>query len=409
MPSRLSPDRIAFYLTAASVTAIICSIAVSQILLALALAALLLSGVKLRFPPILWPLVAFATGTVVSMLLSVDPGSGKPQIRKFLLYFGIPLIVFSTVRTVERVKGVLLAMTAAMTLSAAWSFVQFAGKVEQARALGKPFYTYYTSERITGFVSHWMTLGGQEMMILLMAAGLLFFAFEKRWAPYLTAACAVILTSLVIGFTRSIWLGTLLGGIYLTWFWKRWWVLVLPVLLGMLILANPFEVRERAKSAFQPHGDTDSNQFRYVCRRAGFEMIKAHPWVGLGPEQVKAQFLNWVPADVPRPLPTGWYGHLHSIYIHFAAERGIPTMLALICVFGKALFDFIRALRKGAGREERAVLHGAIAVLIGMLAVGFYEVNIGDSEVLTVFLVVLSFGYVAAEAQGSPKAIAAEL
>jgi len=32
-----------------------------------------------------------------------------------------------------------------------------------------------------------------------------------------------------------------------------------------------------------------------------------------------------VPADVRRPLPDGWYGHLHNIYLQFAAERGILT------------------------------------------------------------------------------------
>ena len=163
-------------------------------------------------------------------------------------------------------------------------------------------------------------------------------------------------------------------------------MLTIPVLLALLIAANPIDLRERVRSAFQPHGDTDSNEFRRVCRKTGIEMIKAHPWFGLGPEQVKAQFQRYVPADVPRPLPSGWYGHLHNIYLHYAAERGIPTMLALMWLLGKMLFDFIRHVRLASG-DARAILHGAIAVMVAMLLVGYFELNLGDTEVLTVFLV----------------------
>ena len=81
-------------------------------------------------------------------------------------------------------------------------------------------------------------------------------------------------------------------------------------------------VRTRFTSMFQPKREVDSNQHRIITWRTGLRMIEAHPWLGLGPEQVKVQFLNYVPADVPRPLPTGWYGHLHNIYLHYAAERG---------------------------------------------------------------------------------------
>jgi putative inorganic carbon (HCO3(-)) transporter len=386
---------IAFYLAAASAISILFSIAVSQILLALGVVALLLSGLRVRFPPILLPLGLFMAGTLISLLLSADPAGGRPQIRKFFVFL-IVMVVYSTARSLARVRGILLVATAIVSFSALWSFVQFVDKWRQARALGRPFYAYYTSERITGFMSHWMTLGGQEMIVMLMAAALLFFSFERRWKPWLLPAVGVILGSLVIGFTRSIWLGTLAGGLYLLWLWRRWWVLTIPVLLALLIAANPIDIRERVRSAFQPHGDTDSNEFRRVCRKTGIEMIKAHPWFGLGPEQVKAQFLRYVPADVPRPLPSGWYGHLHNIYLHYAAERGIPTMLALMWLLGKVLYDFIRHVRSASG-DTRAILHGAIAVMIAMLLVGYFELNLGDTEVLTIFLVTAACAYVAVD------------
>ena len=81
-------------------------------------------------------------------------------------------------------------------------------------------------------------------------------------------------------------------------------------------------------------------------------MIRAHPWFGMGPEEVKLQFNNYVPADIPRPLPEGWYGHLHNIYLQYAAERGIPTMLLMLWMLGQILYDCLRracgVCRRGA-------------------------------------------------------------
>jgi putative inorganic carbon (HCO3(-)) transporter len=73
-------SRAAMYCTFGSAVAILFSIAASQTLLALALAALLFSGAKLRLPPIWLPLGLFLLGTVVSLIFSSDPAAGLPQI-----------------------------------------------------------------------------------------------------------------------------------------------------------------------------------------------------------------------------------------------------------------------------------------------------------------------------------------
>ena len=45
------------------------------------------------------------------------------------------------------------------------------------------------------------------------------------------------------------WLGTLCGGVYLIWFWKKWALAAVPVLIAGLLIANPLDIRERAVSA----------------------------------------------------------------------------------------------------------------------------------------------------------------
>ena len=130
--------------------------------------------------------------------------------------------------------------------------------------------------------------------------------------------------------------------------------------------------------------------------RTGLRMIAAHPIFGIGPEQVQPQFLAYLPADVPRPLPKGWYGHLHNIYLQYAAERGLPALACMLWLIGKMALDFRRALQLASSRSNaRFIWIGALAVIVAILAEGFFEYNLGDSEVLTMFLATMTCGYVA--------------
>ena len=386
-------------MTCGSLISILFSIAVSQLCLALALAALLLSSEQLRLPPIKLPLALFIIGTVISLLVSGHIRDGTPQIRKFFVLF-VLLLVYSTFKKISEIRAVVLLWALVATLSAVRSLFQFWEKYQQAAAQHSNFYDFYVGSRITGFMSHWMTFGGEEMIVLLLLAAYLFFSRAPRWKTAGWLCALILVVSMVLGYTRSIFLlGFPIGLLYLLWFSRKWLVAAAPVAGLLVFLVAPASLKERVISAFQPHGETDSNLHRAITRETGFAMIRAHPWWGLGPEQVGKQFEQWVPSDVARPLPEGWYGHLHNIYLEYAAERGIPTALVLFWMIGKILWDFARALRgKLAATEARFVLHGAIAVILAILAEGFLEYNLGDSEVLTLFLAVAGFGYVAREA-----------
>ncbi len=399
--SSFDSRRLPYYLTFASVVAVLCSISASNCLIAAAVVALAVQhfrqGGVLRFPPVAIPLGIFFACTVIAVALSGHSWhEGWPGIRKFYLCF-VLLLVYSTFRKLSDVRRLVIAMTAMTTLSAIWSLWQFYRKYQAAQALHQDFRVYYTVERITGFMSHWMTLSGEEMMVLLLLGALLLFGAGCRLTRWLVAAGIVIVASFLAAYTRSMWMGAALGGAFLIWLRDKRWLLLAPVPVLLLLLANPFGLGERIVSIYRPAGDLDSNQFRVVCRRAGVEMMKAHPWFGLGPEQVKAQFKAYIPADVPRPLPTGAYIHLHNVYLQYGAERGLPALAAFLWFLGKMLLDFLRASRTlaPAETERRFVLYGVIAVMLAVLSAGWYEHNLGDGEILTTFLACMGCGYAA--------------
>ena len=398
----ISPEplalRAARWLTFGSAVSILLSIAVSQSLLALALAALLLSGEPLRLPRIRLPLALFLLGTVISLAFSGEIAAGLPQIRKFYVFLEL-LVVFSVLRQIAPVRWLFLTWAGFASITGIRGFVQYAQKVEQAHQLKSDAYSYYVGERITGFMSHWNTFSAQEMFALIMLVAFLFFAPALRKRNWVWILCAVIMAvAVLLAETRAVWIATAVAGLYLLWFWRRWLMVLVPVLVALVFLLSPAVVRSRFTSLVRPQ-QVDSNAFRMVTWRAGLQMIEKHPVLGLGPEGPKYHFADYVPPDVPRPLPSGWYGHLHNIYLQYAAERGIPTMLIMMWILGQIVYDFwrgLRALPPGRG-NRRFLLHGGIAVVLATLAEGFFEYNLGDSEVLTMFLVVVSCGYLALE------------
>ena len=398
-------SRAACWLAFASAVSILFSIAVSQIFLGLALAALLLSGDKLELPPIKLPLGLFVLGTVLALAFSGHPSEGLPQIRK-LYVFAELVVVYSCIRDFRLIRWLFLTWAGFGSITGIRGLVQFVEKIQHAHELHRNDYSFYVSERITGFMSHWNTFAAQEMFSLIMLGAFLFFGTRAAGRPspsgskssgrtWVWIACGVLMSfAVLLAETRAVWVGLALAALYLLWCYHRWLVLAIPVMALAAYFAAPPVLHERFTSLYHPQ-TVDSNAFRWVTWRTGLRMIEAHPFFGLGPEGPRYHFQEWIPADVPRPLPEGWYGHLHNIYLQYSAERGIPVMLILMWMLGKMLYDYWRGLRAlPPGRSDaRFLLHGGIAVILATLAEGFFEYNLGDSEVLTMFLVVVACAY----------------
>lgn len=391
----LRREDLAVYLVGMAAVCTVVSIAAFELLMGAAVVAMIATRARWRAPRVWLPLVLFMAATLASLFASGHIRQGLPQIRKFYVYLMLFLIV-SAIRNVGQVRGIALGWALAASVSAALALNQFYKKYQDAREAHVDFYNAYVTSRISGFMSHWMTFSGHMMMALMVIGALVFFSTRRRGIVWLIAAGALIGVALVLAETRSMWLGAACGAVYLIWFWRRWVLIAVPVLVGILLLVNPFQVGDRVRSAFTPHGDLDSNAHRILCRAIGWQMITAHPWLGVGPERVGPEHLDYLPPATALPLPAGYYGHLHNIYIQYAAERGVPAMLALMWFLGLAFYDFVAALRRTPPPAERRwVLHAAIATMIAMLIGGFYEYNLNDSEVLAMFLAVVGCGYVA--------------
>lgn len=389
----------ATWLTFASALTIMLSIFASQTLLGLALAALLLSGQEWRLPRIRLALGLFLLGTVIALLCSGAIVHGLPQIRKFYVFTEL-VIVFSCLRDLKLVRWLFLGWAGLGTIDALRGFVQFAAKMHRAHSQGISLYQSYVSERITGFTSHWNTYSAEEMYAFIMICAFLFFspwALRRTW-PWICCA-GLIALAILLAETRGVYAAVAVALVYLLWFWNRKLILLIPVLAAIVFFVSPPVLRERFTSILHPRQE-DSNTFREIVWLSGLRMIEAHPFLGIGPDGPKYHLKEYIPKEIPLDtLPPGFYEHVHNLYLQYAAERGIPVLLIFLWMIGQILWDFfggVRALPPGRD-DRRFLLHGGIAVVLAVLVEAFVEVNLGDSEVLTMFLVVVACGYLALE------------
>lgn len=376
----------------AATTALVCSIALafssiaaSQIFLGLALLLSLIERPRWHWPVGMGWAAAFLALTILAALLSESPKSAMPQIRKLYLWTLLPLgatLLTSAWSRTALVWGCLFSGTA----SALWSLWEYRVKWLAAQGSGQDFYLSYVAARITGFMSHWMTFSAHMMIAFALALAVMLLTRRPLWQRIgLALLCCLYTAVIMLAWTRSIWPGVAASAFVIVASWRPKYLLALPVLALGVYFVSPAPTKARIESVFRPHGEVDSNLHREFTRAAGYRMIAAHPLLGLGPEGPGKHFKEYLPEEwKSKPLPDGWYGHLHNVYLQYAAERGLP---ALIC-----FLIFVGLNVRVWWKQRTALRCFCLAAIAGLALSGLFEHNLGDSEVLTIFLALFGIG-----------------
>ena len=381
--SRLDP--IVFGLTTLAVVFPVISIAVSQTFLGLAILGFLLDCLLnrrtvLRFPPVKLPLLLFVGTTLASWLASPEPGIGLPPIYKFWL-FAIILLVANYFPK-RRVGWALQALFAAGLVAAGFALVQYL-----VPSLGS------VDGRLTGFMGHWMTLSGGLMLVFLaMLAHLLFSAPERR--PLWMAAVCFLGVALLLTLTRSVWIASLAGLLVAAWLRFPTLKTVLVSGAGVLVLAAclPDSLQQRLASIWDPAHP--SNAARLEIWRTGVQMVQANPWFGVGPQRVSKVFFDYHPDPGARQRGGFFWIHMHNNLLQFAAERGVPCALVWLWLILRMGRDHWLGFRRARLPSlEKSVHAGGFLSLLALFVAGLFEFNFGDSEVLMIFLFLVSAPY----------------
>lgn len=226
--------------------------------------------------------------------------------------------------------------------------------------------------RISGPSSHVMTYSGVLLPLSLMM--LVLFWRQRKW--WQLVACLLSSFTLLMTFTRSVWLGWLVAVFVILAATRiRLAFYALPALLIFLTFM-PMSIFGRLVSSFDTRQESNFDRIRML--EAGVEIIKDFPVLGVGPANVKEMYSIYRKHDAPRARPP----HLHNNVVQLWAERGILGLAAYLLLLALFLRECLREWRG----PRRLWAEIGVAVAVSLTVAGLFEFNFGDTEVFYVTL-----------------------
>lgn len=206
------------------------------------------------------------------------------------------------------------------------------------------------------------------------------FAFRLLPSSFFLLLSAFLLSALYVSFSRGAWLGAAAAGLVMLIFYPRRLTHGLGLGLaalggGALLLSSgllPASLTARLAgitdflNVVDVRGApiTDAN-FAIVERlahwQAALEMMRAHPWLGVGLGNYSAAYADYALINWPLSL-----GHAHNIYLHLWAETGWLGLMAYLSIWLTALALTVRAVRRASG-WQRGLALGLLGVWAHLL------------------------------------------
>jgi O-antigen ligase len=346
------------------------SIAIAQMLLTVALvcwvAMLVVRRDRFSAPSFFWPLLAYAGATLVSSAFSSDPRTSFVDCKQLVLFLIVPAVY--SLLDGKQARTLMTVVLTCAAVSAAFGVIQY----------GILHYDQL-SQRPQGTLGHYMTYSGLLMTVICLAvARLLFDTGDRTWAGLVLPALAV---AVALTSTRSAWVGVC-AGVALLFALKDFRLFaVLPIVGAIFFALAPGMITKRFVSMFDNKDPTRIDRVAMV--HEGERMIATHPFTGVGPNMVEKRYADYRGDDAVNKVNP----HLHNNPLQIAAERGLPA-LALWLWFVVALCrDLLRRFTAGS---QRFLAAAALAAVVALMTAGLFEYNFGDSEVLMLFLIVVS-------------------
>lgn len=359
---------------------------------------------RLERSPLYFPFLAYLALSLLSLVFAQNLGQGAEVLLTQAWLFAFCVLVFHNFRDSETACRLLWTVVLTGLLVSGLGLLQYNGihliPIPKTYAnlpvstLGNP-----------NFVAHYLNV------VIPLALALL--AVRKRiWErALLCAALAVTGGHMVLTQSRGGWLATGCGLLVLGYLslrkkrikWGMWLATVVVVAAlvspaAEMVLDNVYlegedslydrvvqlaeRSRERVLSSFE--GNDFSISQRRIIWSDTLDLIRAHPWLGVGP----GNYELFLPAYRSVPRHRVWKElmgkrthvpyHAHNEYLEIWAESGLFGLAAALWLLGGVLWLGFRFLSARQESATRAISCGCLAGMVATLVHCLFSFNLQD-------------------------------
>jgi O-antigen ligase len=313
-----------------------------------------------------------------------------------LIYFGLlGLLIVNTIENERDMQILLSALLLSASIASVYGLLQYYGKVP-----GPPGFpggslamisTFGNPNYLAGFLAH-LLVPGIALSVMI----------ENRWARL---ALLIVLIAMTAALVAANSVGAYLAALFSVIFFfggmmifrlrsaiagQRRWVLAVVILLAITVwlqsppgplnallgraaTLEPTPI-ERVVQFFQRLWEENSGIARSWNWWIAYEMLKAHPFVGVGLGDYKVEFLEYKARFKETPLGQHYNFYLpraiqaHNDYVQLIAELGLIGLLAIGFFAGTLIRSAHAFVRSSASPQARlwvvALSAGIVAFLI---------------------------------------------
>lgn len=342
------------------------NVGVTELLVALVIAAWLMHllarrELSIRWPPLTLPLLLFVVVLGLSSLGSLSLPHSVKELVKWVEVLALYVLVANEIKGQWR-RALVFVLLGTGALAAVQGILQFLFQSgpEEFILFGRFMRAYGTFEQPNPYAGY---LG----LTLPVAIGLIWAAIVRvgervsgRWLVWAGGSGALMAIALVMSWSRGAWLGAAaaIGVMVVAVAARSGRAAVLGVVLALLsvylLLAGglgflPPSVVQRF-SDFVPYLGvmdvrgmevTDANYAvleRMAHWQSAIAMWTDHPWLGVGIGNYEIAYARYALPQWAHPL-----GHAHNYYLNIGAEAGVVGLIAYLFLWGAALWQAWKA------------------------------------------------------------------
>ncbi len=179
-----------------------------------------------------------------------------------------------------------------------------------------------------------------------------------KWKWIVEVSLFPLYLAIIFSFSRGAWLGLIAAMIiYALAERKALWIFVIMtlILVGLIIGYSPVSNRFASITNLS----FSSNLLRFQIWKTTWNMIKHHPYLGIGMGNFMVVFRDYAPPDFQnRAFPFA-----HNIFLQILAEGGILTLLSFTAIIILTLLKGIRIIKYSQGFPQKIGLASTVALV----------------------------------------------